>query len=284
MRPSVLHAGAVLFVAVALSGCGGGGGGTGSSGPGDANGNYFPVDANSRWIYASTGAAAPTVVTRSATQAVGAQTGQVFDTVDGLDGSSSTDIYVVSETGVKDYAPAGADPISAALSGIRLMTFPIEIGAVYPQADVTVDSGIDFDGDGRSDRVRVQATLTVVGIESLSTPVGPAEHVATYDFPLAVRIVDIDGDGRADIVVSHSGWNAIGIYLQQANGTLSAESRYVAPYGSFMPGQMAVGDIDRDGRPDVVIAGTIIRQLPNMPGPMALVGRSGTAPRGNLRR
>lgn len=94
---------------------------------------------------------------------------------------------------------------------------------------------------------------------------GPATNVSTHDLPMAVASADVDGDGRADIVVSHMGWMAVGVYLQQPSGLLGAEKRYAAPYGNFLPGQLAVGDFNHDGLPDIAIAGSLIKQLPVSP-------------------
>ena len=124
----------------------------------------------------------------------------------------------------------------------------------------------DVNGDGRNDVVLAGGGNTPTSIyvyyQTASGTLGPAVPVSTYDIPTAVRIADINGDGRGDVVVSHTGWSAVGIYLQQADGTLAPEVLFDAPYGNYNPQSMAVGDVNHDGMPDIVIDGEVLIQKP----------------------
>jgi hypothetical protein len=179
--------------------------------PGATGGNYFPLPAGSRWIYTSTGATSPTIVSVAGTQLVAGRNGVAVETVDGSDGSVTQDLYVVSSAGVDDYTGPGADPVSQALSGIRLMTFPIEVGAQYSQADITVDSGIDFDGDGKTDAIRVQAGLTVAGFESVSN-FGNALHQRE---DIVETLIPSSGLASVDAHITIDGWYVDGVGLVQ---------------------------------------------------------------------
>jgi len=68
-------------------------------------------------------------------------------------------------------------------------------------------------------------------------------------------VADLDMDGNSDVILLHGGWNAAGVYRQTSPGTLLAEQLLTLPYASSYNRQgLAVGDINGDGRPDVVVA------------------------------
>ncbi|WP_460595444.1 FG-GAP repeat domain-containing protein [Geomonas sp. Red276] len=72
----------------------------------------------------------------------------------------------------------------------------------------------------------------------------------SYDSPDAMAVADLNADARNDIAVIHTGWNKVGVYLQNAAGTLGTEELYPLPYA---PRDLAIGDVNGDGRPDLVI-------------------------------
>ena len=112
----------------------------------------------------------------------------------------------------------------------------------------------DLSGDGHADVVVTngnnmpdsEIALFLQKDGALDEPV----HLPSADLPGRVRLADIDGDGRTDVVVDHGG--RFGVYLQDTSGALLPEGTYSCPARNA---SMAVGDVDGDGLPDVVRAG-----------------------------
>ena len=168
--------------------------------------------------------------------------------------------------GRPDLAVAGVSPAGSPLAVLLQRPDGSFAAPVYlPSGGPGVVIG-DVDGDGRQDLVSTIASnapayvvvYRQLGDGSLATPA----LLPSYDIPKQIAAVDVNGDGRRDLIVGHAGWGRVGVYLQQAGGTLAAEARYPANVGSFNPRAMAVGDVDGDGRPDIVVEGQLLRQLP----------------------
>lgn len=138
-------------------------------------------------------------------------------------------------------------------------------GGFAAPADVTVGalSGAlvigDFNGDGAPDlAVANQGDDDVSVLENdgaggfptrLDLPSGPS--------PRAVAVADVNGDGRLDLLVANGresvGDDSVSVLL--ANGMSGFGPRQGFPTG-LNPNSIAVGDLDGDGRPDLVTANT----------------------------
>ena len=77
---------------------------------------------------------------------------------------------------------------------------------------------------------------------------------SSYDLPTTLESDDVTGDGRADLVVLHDSWNALGVY-DSTPGTMPVETRFPIPHGQrYSADALAIGDVSGDGRADVAIA------------------------------
>jgi hypothetical protein len=72
--------------------------------------------------------------------------------------------------------------------------------------------------------------------------------------PFDVALGDVNGDGRLDLVTANSGSfpPMLGVLLGQAGGTFAAATTYSS--GGDGPGHVALGDVNGDGRLDIVAA------------------------------
>jgi hypothetical protein len=165
-----------------------------------------------------------------------------------------TDIIVMNGQGfgpnlqvLTQLASGGFSPAAPYSVGGNILTQGVGVGDINGDGrnDVVVSYG------GNSPNANIGLFLQNSG-GSLDAP--PASQIS-YDIPEPVEVVDINLDGRKDVVVLHGGWLRTGIYLQQADGTLAPEELYPIPYAShYNPHGLAVGDINSDMIPDIVIA------------------------------
>lgn len=104
-----------------------------------------------------------------------------------------------------------------------------------------------------------RSVRTAIGAAALALPVacgGPAYELAPIDMGTATVVVDIDGDGRADVlslVHQFGGQPVQGVLTvqrQTAPGAFAPAERYVV--GCY-PWAMVLADVDGDGRVDLVV-------------------------------
>jgi len=180
------------------------------------------------------------------------------------DGATEIEVGDVTGDGLADIVSAGAN---------TLRVFEQDGGHGFGPAASYVSGGPapwdringiavgDLDFDGRLD---VAASIggnrpnswVATRIQLPDGTLGPAELRTSYDIPESTEIADVTGDGRADIVVVHGGWNRVGVLPQDVPGTApSPESLFPVPYAShYGPKGLVVGDASGDGLPDVALA------------------------------
>jgi hypothetical protein len=66
-------------------------------------------------------------------------------------------------------------------------------------------------------------------------------------------VVDVDGDGKLDIIVTNNGGNSVGVFLNSGDGTFFAQTAYPTGSGSS-PQSLSVVDVNSDNKPDIIVA------------------------------
>jgi hypothetical protein len=161
---------------------------------------YFPDSIGSRWHYRGHIEELPlqkiaetkgyvNVSSVTGTQVIKGVTVMVFhDTNPGNHGPTDS-YYRRDAVGVVYYGSSPGTPVERQITPYQIVRFPIMIPSSFQQFDRRgIDFGTDVDGDGTQEKVDVDASVTVVGRESVSVPAGIYADAIRMEARMSLRI------------------------------------------------------------------------------------------------
>lgn len=161
---------------------------------------YFPDAVGSRWRYRGHIEDLPlqkiserkgyvNVSSVTGTQTINGVTVKVFhDTNPGNHGATDS-YYRRDAVGIVYYGSSPGTPVERQVTPYQIMRFPIDLPSSFQQFDRKgIDFGNDIDGDGTQEKADVEASVAVIGTESVTVPAGTYADAIKLEARMSMRI------------------------------------------------------------------------------------------------
>ena len=143
-------------------------------------------------------------------------------------------------------------------AGLTPEAFPVKLDFPTAENDQAVTLS-DLDGDGKSDIVVTNVHGSVYVLQNNSSNGMPSfapkiDHVTGSYMTTSITAGDLDGDGNSDLIAAGVNPDNISIFRNQSiPGNISFADSIPLPVGHG-PFSASLGDLDGDGKPDMVVA------------------------------
>jgi len=208
--------------------------------------NFSAIIANNIVFFGSTRA---TVTSASSTMlTVNVPAGAIYQpisvTVNGLTGYSSKP-FLVTYSGGMDLNPGTFSESSDSVTGL------------YPYGIVFSD----LDGDGKTDLATPNNANSPSSSISILRNTGTAGTISfaskidfpSNDLPMCIAVCDLDGDGKQDLLTTNNSNRTVSAFKNISTpGSISFATKVDFSTGTN-PYNVATGDFDNDGRPDLAV-------------------------------
>jgi hypothetical protein len=163
-------------------------------------------------------------------------------------------------------------------------------GGIYPDGVAIAD----ISGDGKADLVVANSsTSTTINQGDVGVLIGNGDgtfqpvvaYPASEFGAAAIKVADMDGDGKLDVVVvncsaisgnCNGGGGNVGVLLGNGDGTLKPVVTF--PPGGNTPFAVGVADLNGDSKPDIVVGNCASNVCGQLPGAVAVLLNASLAP------
>lgn len=182
------------------------------------------------------------------------------------------------------FSPTFTQPFGANIPN-NYYNLPVTVGATGASFYFDI---ADLDGDGKPDLVASSPSSTITVLRNTAAAgevntasFAPRVDIAPGNYPGGIAVSDVDGDGKLDLVYTDSYFSNTVSILRNISTPGSITASSFAPRVSFVtahsPTRVIVGDVDGDGRPDLIVNnsdGDVISVLRNTSTPGSITASS----------